>query len=541
MPIASKKPSSNLPNGTADMSVSIDRIIKNAEKSIKFGDFHAATLACYQGLEAYPNNPRLNALAEHLINPKAAKRKRKTSQIDRIPRSVVKELTALIESDEFLLLTKRCLELLETYQNSAIVWNFLGCGQFKQGYPLLAESAHRRCIALDPEYAAGYSNLGNVLNQLGKFEEAEEAHKNSIELDPTDATLQNNLGALYDELGRYDEARKHFQKAFDLDPNYASAEYNLAGVNLQHKNFPDGWRQRESRWKRWTRDEGLPFIETSKPLWDGSNVDRLYVWSEQGVGDEIMFASTFNELASKSNSLVVACAPRLISLFERSFGDKITFVPRAEGVPDEQFDFHAPMLTATGLLRQHIDDFRSSNTGYLKPAQHVVDSLRKTMLEASGGKPIIGLSWLSKNKKVGVKRSIPAVELVSVIPDNFFLVNLQYGDVSDDVRDIGLMTNRGIASFDNIDNWHHLDSFAALIAACDKVVSIDNSTVHFAGALGKECHVLLPYSCDWRWGLQEHKDSHWYKSISLHRQTKLHDWSGAIQSLQSALNENSPS
>ena len=232
---------------------------------------------------------------------------------------------------------------------------------------------------------------------------------------------------------------------------------------------------------------------------------------------------------------------RLRSLFERSFGDKITFVSRGKDVPDEQFDFHAPMLTATGLLRQHIDDFRSSNTAYLKPAKHVVDSLRKTMLEASGGKPIIGMSWLSKNKKVGKKRSISAVDLALAIPDDFFLVNLQYGDVSEDVRNIGLMTQKGIAIFDNIDNWDHLDSFAALIAACDKVVSIDNSTVHFAGALGKECHVLLPYSCDWRWGLQEHKDSHWYKSISLHRQTKLNDWSDAIKSLQSALNENSPS
>ena len=394
---------------------------------------------------------------------------------------------------------------------------------------------------LRPSICCRYSNLGNVLSQLGKFEEAEEKHKIASDLDPTDATLQNNLGALFDELGRYDEAKRHFQKAVALGPNYASAEYNLAGANLQCKNFPVGWKQRESRWARWTPDEGLPFIETSKPLWDGSDVDRLYVWSEQGVGDEIMFASTFNELASKSNSLVVACAPRLRSLFKRSFGEKITFVSRGKGVPDEQFDFHAPMLTATGILRQHIDDFRSSSTAYLKPAQHVVDSLRKTMLEASGGKPIIGISWLSKNKKVGAKRSISALDLASAIPDNFFLVNLQYGDVSDDVRNIGLMTDRGVAVFDNIDNWHHLDSFAALIAACDKVVSIDNSTVHFAGALGKECHVLLPYSCDWRWGRQHHKDSHWYKSLLLHRQTKLNDWSGAIQSLQSALCKNSPS
>ena len=74
----------------------------------------------------------------------------------------------------------------------------------------------------DPEFAGGYSNLGNALNQLGKFEEAEEAAKMAIKL--TDAPMYNNLGALYDELGRHSEALQYFQKAFDVGPNYASAE-----------------------------------------------------------------------------------------------------------------------------------------------------------------------------------------------------------------------------------------------------------------------------------------------------------------------------
>ena len=531
MPIASEKPSSNLPNGTADMSVSIDRIIKNAEKSINSGDFHAATSACYEGLEAYPNNPRLNSLAKRLL----------ATKIDRIPMSVVKELRNLTEASEWLLLTKRCLELLEIYENSAIVWNFLGCAQLQKGYLLLSKSSHLRSKALDPEYGANYSNLGNTLSELDEFEAAGEAHKMAAKLDPTDAPTNNNLGAWYDLVGQHEKALQHFQKAHVLDKNYASAEYNLAGANLQKKNFKKGWSQRDARWKRWTREEGLPFIETSRPLWDGSHVDRLYVWSEQGIGDEVMFASTFNEIASRCNSLVVACAPRLQTLFERTFGDKITFVERAVGIRDEQFDFHAPAMTAAGLLRQDIQDFRSSDTGYLKVDETSVQSLRKTLLEAAGGKPIIGISWLSKNRKVGKRRSISPVDLVAAIPEDVFLLNLQYGDVTNDVKDIRQCLNRDLAVFSNLDNWHHLDAFASLIAACDKVVSIDNSTVHFAGAVGKECHVLLPCGADWRWGRYDDKWSYWYRSLRLHRQTKPNDWNGAIQSLQCALNENSPS
>ena len=77
----------------------------------------------------------------------------------------------------------------------------------------------------------------------------------------------------------------------------------------------------------------------------------------------------------------------------------------------------------------------------------------------------------------------------SALPEDCFLLNLQYGDVSQDLSEIRLKLNRSVASFNNIDNWNDLDAFTHLISACDKVVSIDNSTVHFAGALGKECHV----------------------------------------------------
>ena len=158
--------------------------------------------------------------------------------------------------------------------------------------------------------------------------------------------------------------------------------------------------------------------------------------------------------------------------------------------------------------------------------------MRDELEKYANGKKIVGLSWFSKNATVGKRRSISLVDLVAALPEDFFLVNLQYGEIAKDIHALERQLNRGIASFGNVDIWNDIDTFLALIEACDEVVSVDNSTVHFAGALNKKCHILLPYSSDWRWGLTGEKSSYWYGSLNLHWQSSLGDWSSALQSLK---------
>ena len=530
----------NLLDWASKMSVSIDRMINKAEKSAKSGDFAAAIMTCIDALETYPENPRLQALAKRLSKPQITKQQVKDLENAALPKVIIDELQDLVNSQEWTLLAKRCLDLIQHHDNSAELWNYLGCAHAKQGYPRLAETAFRKSIANDPSYFAGYTNLGNALLDLDKFDEALEVHNTAAKLNPSLAETQNNLGAVYETLARYEEAFECYSKAMSLDPNYATAVYNLAGIQLRMKNFVEGWSLREARWIKETNDGWKPYIQTSRPLWDGSNVERLYIWAEQGVGDEIMFASCFHDLLEKCNQLTVACSPRLISLFSRSFDDRIRFVSAEDGLPDDQFDCHAPALTATGLVRHEVEDFNSASQPYLHADPIWVQSVRDNLEQASGGKPIVGVSWMSKNKRYGRHRSISLTELVAAIPEDYFIINLQYGEVMADLRAVETNLGRGVSTFDDIDNFSHLDKFAALISACDSVVSIDNSTVHFAGALSKACHVLLHHSPDWRWGDNSETQSYWYQSLSLHRQHKLNDWTGSLQSLRSALNKNSP-
>ena len=111
------------------------------------------------------------------------------------------------------------------------------------------------------------------------------------------------------------------------------------------------------------------------------------------------------------------------------------------------------------------------------------------------------------------------------------LVNLQYGDVEDEIREFKEATGIEVVQCASVDNREDLDGLAALIEVCDLVVSIPNVTVHLAGALAKETWVLLPYVANF-WWLIERTDSIWYPSLTLYRQPKLDDWDSVYASVR---------
>ena len=185
------------------MSVSIDRIIKSATKSAKFGNFQAARMTCYEGLENYPNNPRLKELAKRLSKPQISSQQVGGGKADPLPIEIISKLKDLSDKNEANLLLKKCSELIEKYNKSALLWHFVGCAHLTKGHSIQAESALRKVIELDPTNFAAHTNLGNALKDLERFKEAEEMHKIALKLNPLIASPQMNLGTVYEELARY--------------------------------------------------------------------------------------------------------------------------------------------------------------------------------------------------------------------------------------------------------------------------------------------------------------------------------------------------
>ncbi|OIO00612.1 MAG: hypothetical protein AUJ49_09530 [Desulfovibrionaceae bacterium CG1_02_65_16] len=93
-----------------------------------------------------------------------------------------------------------------------------------------AESAYRRALDIEPDYADAANNLGNVLSAQGRLAEAELCYHAALTAKPDYAEAANNLGVALHNLGRLAEAEAACRRAIALNPDYADAHGNLGNV-----------------------------------------------------------------------------------------------------------------------------------------------------------------------------------------------------------------------------------------------------------------------------------------------------------------------
>jgi len=95
-----------------------------------------------------------------------------------------------------------------------------------------AADTYQKAIALKPDTAANYNNLGNDLAKLGKVDDARTAYQKYVDLNPTDAALAwRNFGTVLYNSNRMKESIEPLQKATTLDPKNATA-WLLLGIAL---------------------------------------------------------------------------------------------------------------------------------------------------------------------------------------------------------------------------------------------------------------------------------------------------------------------
>lgn len=432
----------------------------------------------------------------------------------------------------------RCFETaLSINPDYAGAHNNLGRSLQKEGQYTEAVCCYQKALSINPDYAEAHNNLGTVCYESGRYDAAIAHYQQALCARPGYADAYNDLGFAYHELGRYDEAVTCYEAALANKPDYAEAHYNLGIAYLLAGEFKRGWKQCEWRWgvgefvaqKR-------PF---SQPLWDGLSFKgrTLLIWSEQGVGDEIMYSSLIPHILAQGAKCIVECDPRLATWFQRSFAD--VKVVSKQTPPDPVvlcggIDFQCPMGSLPQRFLPDLDGFGLIESGYLQAEESCTRKLRDRYQSLSSGL-IVGISWWSGNKITGKFRTAPLAlwEPVLTLPGIQF-VNLQYGDHRKDIELVNQRLSIDVYHDEMITPLVNLDDFAAQVAAMDLVISIDNSTVHVAGSLGVPVWALLPCSPDWRWML-EREDSPWYPSVRLFRQEQFNSWDKVFASVAQAL------
>ena len=453
---------------------------------------------------------------------------------------------------------------IRTYNNLSVVFQ-------KQGKLAEAIDTYYKILEIDPTDVGVCRSLGMLLTEQGKLEEAIEAYYKVLEIDSTDVGIYNNLGVLLKEQGKFKEAIDAYCKALEIFPGYADAYNNLGNVLQLQGNFEDaavvykkaleinsqfseahknlgmlllltgelehGWEKYEWRWK--CHDFPSENRNFPQPLWDGTGLSdkSVLVWTEQGVGDEIMFANMLDTLSWMADKIITECEERLVPLFQRSF-PKIQFVSREQKpnpiLLDKDIDYQVPIGSLAQWLRKNESQFPKKGS-YLSASSEKVSQLRDKYKRLTDDRFLVGISWKSINHGIEKEKSTILENWTPILsqPDCFF-VNLQYGDIEQEIGEYYSSTGILIYTDQEINPLTNLDDFAAQISALDLVISISNTTVHISGALGKKVWTLLPYVPDWRWMLKR-EDTPWYPTMKLFRQSQMNDWRDVFQRVSLAL------
>ncbi|MEX0725078.1 MAG: tetratricopeptide repeat protein [Planctomycetaceae bacterium] len=403
----------------------------------------------------------------------------------------------------------------------------------------LAQAAdfYRRCLAMKPDYADAQNNLGTVLQMGDRLDEALATYEAVLASHPEHTQALYNRGNVLIDLLRLDEAGACNRVLLERDPSHNAARFDRGLIDLLTGNWLAGWEGYEHRWCQ----DSAQLREFPVPEWDGRRhpQTRLFVSAEQGVGDEVMFASCLPHVAPLVKSVVLECDRRLIPLFRRSF-PFLELISRPVDLAHEpnpvieRADRHIP-LGSLPRVCQWTPETVPPQRGYLRADERRVAHWRSRLAPLSDGMKI-GVSWRGgKAFRKQLRRSAPLERWNQVLSlEGAAFIDVQYGPTDDDRRQLCDRHQLHLHHFPEIDPLRDLDEFAAMVASLDLVISIDNSTVHLAGALDVPTWAMLPYSTDWRWMI-DRRTSPWYPSVQLFRQQKPGVWDEPLAEIHNTL------
>jgi hypothetical protein len=403
-----------------------------------------------------------------------------------------------------------------------------------------AEQLFLAALALEPINVTLLANFGLCLHDAGQLDAASDALQRAIDLDPAHPDALVNAALVRLDLGDTSGSRALLQRALEVAPDFPEAHALYAQLLLRQGQYEEGWREYE--WRFHCRDARYR-EDTVLPHWTGASepTRTLMIFAEQGLGDQIMFASCLGDVLTRVATCEVECDPRLVRLFARSFPAARFHAQRpdlarpwAAAPPETASQIYSGSLPQ--LFRNTREHF-SVHNGYLKP-DPVRTAFWSEQLAKLGDGLKVGIAWRGGVPRTRqAMRSIPLPEWLPLLQmRGIRFVSLQHGGCEDELREFA--TDKSI----QVTHWQQAiddcDETAALIAALDMVICVCGSVVHLAGAVGKAVLVMVPACPEWRY-LGAGDTMPWYPTVRLFRQSIADDWSGplaeAAQQLSAAI------
>lgn len=421
-------------------------------------------------------------------------------------------------------------------------------------------------VYLQPTHVDALWAYGQLLLALNEHQQGIDILLRLFKIQPdSNFEIPLKIAKTYLHLRQMDKSEPFFEHAMRLSVNnvkqHHAVRWEYAMQQLTQSDYLRGWSNYEARHA--IMQENLHICQIPAPKWTGEPLHdkTIVLHGEQGIGDEIMYASIIQDLLDQGARVTLACFPALVELMRTSF-PSVNVVPHPRSIdnmnnwatgtyPDwwhalhnhnQTIDYQLPIGSLAHHYRNRRTDF--PRTPYLK-----IDEARKNAITMRmharaheqginlSGKTLIALAWcgnlsnphgraksldLASFKKLGkIARQHNAVFIS--------LQNSDYGEQAIEAHKQGVLPV--------VDMSADTDAFAntlALAAACDHIITIDTSYFHLCGAAGLKPLLLLRRNCDWRFGWTiDFCD--WYDGVEIIRQDIDGEWAPVIQKTEEKL------
>jgi len=471
----------------------------------------------------------------------------------------------LLKSKDIKNCFKICDSILKKNYNNLSAINLIGLCFLEEKNYKQAEIKLLEGIKHKNDYIPLLNSLGRLYFEIWNLQKSENFYLKALQYNPTSYQTLNNLAGFYLETNNSKKSLIFYKKALDILPNEATILNNISKTYLSLNNIEkaeeyclsalkirseDSFKKilsiiyfRKQNFKRaWRYFDGRlglnEFIEKnesykliSKKLLRNKKIDpnkKLLIVREQGVGDEILYGTIYQDLLKNYEHLFIETDKRLISLFVNSFGKqyKNRFVELGLFSKNiSKLNSFDQILYAGSLgyyFRNNIESFPKNN--YLKISDEDIKQCN-TQLKVCKRKYKIGFSWKSFKNQYANQKSLSLSDLDCIINlNNVDSINLQYGDVIQEITEYNKYSRSKILELKEIDLFNEFIKIGAVLKNIDLFITVSNSTAHLAGALGVKTLLIKPFKqATFHYWNQPTNKTPWYNTIELLEQDQIKD------------------
>lgn len=438
----------------------------------------------------------------------------------------------------------------EAHNNAGIV-------HLRQARPHAACTCFERALRINPAYGESRTNLARALNNVGLESqeagaiEAAIAHLQRAQAcDPQCVDVLRNLGLAYAEAGDHVQALQWLDRAVAIAPHDAQLHCDRGRLlHWQLGRFAEAWEEMEWR----LRLPAYQYVQAyCQPRWDGGALagKRLLVHTEQGLADELIYSSLLHDVLAAGAQCIVECEPRLTGLLQRGFpGAQVhprntADIRQSALAADRTIDAQIPLCSLARHFRRSPADFARHHRHHLSADARRVAAWRERLAALPAG-PRIGISWRSGGAAGGITAADNmrlARHRVTALADwrevlavpGVAWINLQYGDVHDELAHSWRETGVVIHDWEDLDQTRDIETLAAVVANLDLVISVNSFAAFLGARLGRPTWCLVSHAFGSAWAI-EHPCTTWVPTLRFIRQPTSGDWAGALRHVASKL------